>query len=653
MNENINLLLVRAVIQYLDRIQELLGDQWPAFRQKLLDVAIQLSEAQSSPLVGLLVDELIDSGRNTPADRLFRELLRSIKQSVEESGDVTRSVKMQDPTTGEVREVMDGLGAREGHDSTVARTSETNDVIAAGRELAEILRQSDSRTFNAFPRLEAPDQVEPEEAFTVVVGFRSDLDRQLNNVMPIQIDNPPEDAQLLVMLIGDGVTVLDGHHRHLTLDMTAEAEFHCQAKPGIEEARLTVDYIYDSQVVGTATRTLKIGRTKKTPIESSGKNGDEEIPHLGSPSPTDYPDLTVSIYKMQDGDLQWSFNAPKPEINLGPIAMKHRLTDDEARRLPSDLIKQLREVQYKGVFAAHTLDNLGQKITDIMPEAFFDVLQQVHEAIGRLPTILLLTQETFVPWELAILEEPLDPNLPPYLATQSHIARWYRHDKVTMPPHVTVNAALFSVVASQYGRGSGQRELTEALKEQDELAEQLKRYGIETTPYEATTEALEKLVTRQRTPGHLVHFAVHGISGPDAADNMLLLADRRRLPASALVGHHKPGETPTFAFVFLNACQVGQAGTSLGQAAGFPGELIRGGALGFIAPLWEVHDEPARCMAEAFYQSTFEKEQSVAGFLQGQRARYDRQGTVTPMAYIFYGHPKLHLHAVSKKTTHG
>ena len=70
--------------------------------------------------------------------------------------------------------------------------------------------------------------------------------------------------------------------------------------------------------------------------------------------------------------------------------------------------------------------------------------------------------------------------------------------------------------------------------------------------------------------------------------------------------------------------------------------LVRGGTVGFIAPLWDVHDDVARAAAEAFYQETFKTGSSVGAALQARRKTYDNDST-TPLAYIYYGHPALRL----------
>jgi CHAT domain-containing protein len=209
---------------------------------------------------------------------------------------------------------------------------------------------------------------------------------------------------------------------------------------------------------------------------------------------------------------------------------------------------------------------------------------------------------------------------------------------VAFPPPNDIPISRLTAVAASYGLGTDLSKLQHALDEQKML-----QTGRQARPLQANRAALQVLVTEAKTAGHLIHFAVHGLSDPDANDQALLLDDKTRLLPSALAGRFRCGDTPAFAFVFLNACQVGTAASCLGQAAGFPGDLIRGGTLGFLAPLWDVDDEVARAFAERFYAATLDEHQTVGEVLAAERANYAAEGSTTPMAYIYYGHPNLRL----------
>jgi CHAT domain-containing protein len=93
-------------------------------------------------------------------------------------------------------------------------------------------------------------------------------------------------------------------------------------------------------------------------------------------------------------------------------------------------------------------------------------------------------------------------------------------------------------------------------------------------------------------------------------------------------------------FVFLNACQVGMAGETLGQYGGMAQAFVEAGASAVIAPLWSVKDDVARDISLRFYQAVFSGT-SPAEFLRAERARPSESGT--NLAYVLYGHPLLEL----------
>jgi hypothetical protein len=484
--------------------------------------------------------------------------------------------------------------------------------------------------FTAQPALTAPAQIAPEAAFTVTVGFRSDLDPELTDVRPLDVVAAPGDV-FTVTLLTDGARVISGTQQQpLPLDPAAKIIFECQAQPGVHEIRLTVHYVLHSQIVGMATRHVTVGAD--APM---GRRRSDPCA-LGDAYPEAQTDLQVTITRSRarPGYLQWTLVAPEPAINIGPV-----LTElGDAREFAALIIRELKTQQYQGLFAGQILANKGQDIADVMPLEFFETLAAVHDAIKRPPTLLLLTDETYVPWELALLDPPLDPDRPPFLGAQVRMGRWLLHEKVAFPPPTSLLISRVTAVAASYGLGTDLAKLQHALDEQ-----KLLQTGRQARPLQANRSALQVLVTEPKTAGHLIHFAVHGLSDPDANDQALLLDDKTRLLPSALAGRFRCGETPAFSFVFLNACQVGTAASCLGQAAGFPGDLIRGGTLGFLAPLWDVDDEVARAFAERFYAAALDEHQTLGEILAAQRAGYAPDGSTTPMAYIYYGHPNLRL----------
>jgi hypothetical protein len=161
-------------------------------------------------------------------------------------------------------------------------------------------------------------------------------------------------------------------------------------------------------------------------------------------------------------------------------------------------------------------------------------------------------------------------------------------------------------------------------------------------PVEAQHPDIEQwLDTDPRRSGHLGHIALHGFSDAQADTQGLILGDGSLLTPNRLAGEFHPGGTPRFEVLFLNACQVGTAGERLGRIEGFPGALLSGGAAAFIGPLWEVEDSVARCVAQEFYTCVLDRGEEVGEALRHLRS--SSGSSITPWAYLFYGHPRLRL----------
>jgi hypothetical protein len=489
------------------------------------------------------------------------------------------------------------------------------------------------RTFEAYPDLQAPARVEPQAQFEVTVGFRAEADTTLVESQKIQVRNVTPDSRLEVVLLADGADILGPARQSLPLEMSAKATFKCRAREDIISVVLTAHYFYDSQLVGLGKRFVPVAAANISPAPS-GPAPRANRCRLGTARPETQTDLQVTINKTRDGRLHWSFASPHLKKPIEPVVTE--LAD--AREFAGGLIADLRTAGFAGLFAARILENVGQDIADIMPHEFFDALVEVHRILGKTPTLLLYTDEPYVPWELAWMPAPLDKSQPAFLAAQTIVGRWLFDEGVVFPPPVDLNVQRISAAAADYSLESGIRALEHALDEQKHLVSKHNAVAVE-----AIRDALEQLV-EPPVDGHLIHFAVHGVSNPQANEEALLLADGSRLVARALSGSYECGSAPPFAFVFLNACQVGTAGSAFGQAAGFPGDLVRGGAVGFVAPLWEVDDQTARDIAETFYAETLLNGRPVGETLRAQRLKYNRKGHTTSMAYIYYGHPNLRLY---------
>jgi hypothetical protein len=84
---------------------------------------------------------------------------------------------------------------------------------------------------------------------------------------------------------------------------------------------------------------------------------------------------------------------------------KLTITLPDTKQFAADLMSDLKTEDFRGVAARAILETVGREIAKLMPREFFDVLAEVQKRLGHAPGLLLLTDENYVPWELAHLEQ--------------------------------------------------------------------------------------------------------------------------------------------------------------------------------------------------------------------------------------------------------
>jgi hypothetical protein len=497
-------------------------------------------------------------------------------------------------------------------------------------------KEPPSGDFNAFPRLDAPNELEPEEEFTAVVGYRPDPDPTLASSGPLQVKNPPPDATIRISVSAFGAVILNQTAYKLPLKMEAEATIRCVVEPAAEKVILFADYFYNSQLIGTAIREIGVNIPGGT--ATSFEHSESDPARFGTPTEASAVDMTVVITKIDDYNLKWEIEGPAVSK---PIEIEHPISD--AREFAWKILSELN-ANKTGIGAKSIIDYYSDLIRDRMPDEFFDALRKVHDVTKDRPIVLIHTDEMYVPWELAAVKPALDDAYGPrYLGAQAVVGRWLRNQKVQKPPPYDLPLKTVWIFASGYGNKKVPAALPQAPKEKETLKKKLTAYGLETKGREATYANVMQSLEGERRPGTAIHFAVHGQRNiqPEKSEEYIVTADGKKIPPSMLAGGLE--ETARFDFVFINACQIGTAAELLGVAGGFPGALIGTGAKAFLGPLWNVQDTIARKIAEAFYQKTLRKGVSVAQFLSEQRQRYTSKTSTTPLAYVFYGHPRLRV----------
>lgn len=542
--------------------------------------------------------------------------------------------------------------------------------LAAGRETPAL---------HAWPRLEAPAYVPARRPFVVTAGLAAAAQPGVGGG-PLTLALPAGDAEITldVELIADGLDARDGWSRRLRLRAEAPAAASVQFElvgrdpAGPEPFHLTtleLRYLRDGSVCGSATRPLVIG-----PHDAAAP---PPTPPLGTPwsarpaaaAPLDLhadpqpPDLTIELAKADgnpaSGRYVCRLFAPQPLADPGPFDVD---LGDDARSFARAIVQQIRDYA-DDPLVENLLDALGQTVAERLPAPVHAALREAAARCApRVPAVLLVSADPYVPWEIARLDPPLDPARPPFLGAQVALGRWLRDTgggaRPPAQPPAAIGVRHMAVMAGLYAAASGLRRLPQAEAEAQTLAQTYDAVALAATSADVKRLLDAQLTHRFQHIGGVeaVHFAGHGDVDPSQPDGaQLMLSEGRPLPSILFRSARYGGAQQPL--LFLNACMIGAGGELLGDLGGFPGNCLKGGFGALLGALWEVDDTVAHQVALAFWQRALPTDgsapQPVGELLRELRARYRPPGqpgqppVATYLAYVYYGHPRLTLDRVS------
>jgi hypothetical protein len=545
----------------------------------------------------------------------------------------------------------------------------------------------------AWPLLDAPEHVIAGTPFAVVVGL--DDEQQAGTVGGRVAFAAPAGATsvtLTVELIADGLDAPQGWTRPLEVQVndpaSARVTFDLVGRPpqgpNPQLTMIEARYTLGGTVCGTASRPLEIRAVDYVPPQGLPPLGEPWTAQPVTASPvtvsTNGPvaDLTIEIAK-PDGNVAGTryvcrLYSPHPiTTSRGPFTIDF---GDDSKTFAKTIVDQVR--QYSGnPIVDNALRSIGKLVTEKLPVEALDALDEIYDITKPSPpAVLVVSAEAYVPWELALVDPPLDDTRPPFLGAQTLLGRWLRDApapsepsppaatpsakpsrrvRVRKPPvdppgsigveHMAVMAGIYNAASS------GLKKLPAA---EDEASQLVHEYSA--VPMAASLQALKQLLDATLEynfqqiggPG-AVHFAGHGDYDPAHPDSSVMMLSNGTAISSLLFRDAKYGDTRQ-PFVFFNACMIGIGGELLGDMGGFPGNCLKGGFGGVLGALWEVDDQVAHDLALEFWKRALPKPgatgEPIAAILRDLRAKYAPDLPIpTYLAYVYYGHPRLTLHA--------
>lgn len=493
-------------------------------------------------------------------------------------------------------------------------------------------------SFSAFARLDAPDTVKAGEPFDFVVGFGSepDIKSEIRANSKIDVRATPGENMLVLVAAENGTILSQPNHGRLLLKLDAAQTFKAIPAAGVPYLRLSVEYLFRNVVVGTIARTLAVAG-RPLPKEEPE---DEDLfwPTMLAIAPEGV-DLTLFVKLQVPGKITWQAvdRRSARKSKMIPVEI------GDARSFAGELGGIQRKYGDKGFEAKEAINVAGARIADHIPEQIID--EFIAPLLKRATPlgVQILTNEPYIPWELAVLDPVVTgKDGPQFLGALMRVGRWWIGRRVPIPPIDLKVERISAIAADNYGVKANRTPLPQAKAEKEWLS----AAPFNGTPVDGQYDpVIAWLKTLPIGPGHLAHFALHGYAVATANEQALVLGDGTQIAPAVLAGLRLRNQDPRFAMVFLNACQVGVAGESLGQIAGFPGDLLRAGTGALVGPLWEVNDVAAHKFATSFYEKTYKNEDRlcVSEALRQLREKTDGEVSLTPLAYIYYGHPGLTL----------
>jgi hypothetical protein len=348
-------------------------------------------------------------------------------------------------------------------------------------------------------------------------------------------------------------------------------------------------------------------------------------------------DLTISIVDAGEKDgrhYHMIVHAAGGEHWEGEWVLPKR--SDELVKSAMDAFVQSDETGTGTTGRIAALTGAGIDMFQATPEGFQTLFWTLVDK-KTLRTILIVSEEPYIPWELMVpirwrdgRREDREP-----LGVEFAIGRWLHRQYISPPQKMSFT--LTYVVAPRY---SVERRLSHAEREAKLVATSFPP-SRRIDPASVTT--LDKAVGDKDVT--LLHFVCHG----KAEAPQTIYMDNEKDNLNCLQVKALKGFLHTFprarTFVFLNACEVGRPAPALVGIGGLANEFLAIGAGGVVAPLWSVADDVAFQVAKEFYEAIGRSPKTpFATIVQALRRKaYEGTAEDTWAAYCFYGDPRAAL----------
>jgi hypothetical protein len=491
---------------------------------------------------------------------------------------------------------------------------------------------------------EMDDEVCRGEATTVEVRLSREIVRATRAMAAAAAASAQANAKLIVELICKKNFIARGSTREERelpeSDVPVEIVFDVEGTD-VGEGEILVRIRQGAQPLASLLlRSRIVGRRLEPPVRRP-----QDVSVLNAaPGPQPLHQLTITEIE-RGGQKLYHYVLDSPSLRWKHMYESRPLVGSREAyvdRIYEDIESRYRSSASDAKQFTQELRELGAGLWDeLFPPELQAALWKHRAAIG---SILVFSEEPFIPWELVHLKPP-GKGLPrkPLFLGQMGLVRWL-HNVGWPTTTLRARQGRCRYVIPRYPHSD--YELPEAEAEARFLEERL---GA--TPVDPHAEPVRKLL-RTRGSFDVLHFAGHGVAeSGDITRAELLLQGRVEAGSyvleplrasvvenlSGLVG--KDGVQP---IVTLNACQAGRAGYKLTSVGGFSRAFLGQGAGMLVAAMWSVYDRPARTFTETLYERMAAGDTLAEATIAAREAARE-EDEATWLAYTVYGHPAAKL----------
>ncbi|OYP35376.1 CHAT domain-containing protein [Rhodopirellula sp. MGV] len=363
------------------------------------------------------------------------------------------------------------------------------------------------------------------------------------------------------------------------------------------------------------------------------------------PSRFDEPDITIFIEERAvESELEIQFSYSDSTHLNAPLGYKR------IKSVAADYFKE----QFRAIEESNLLDDADAMVLDNRlrskgVEFSKDLLSAemrslLNERGDEIQTIQVITGTHHIPWEMVSVPSGNlgDRTL---LAERFAVTRWT--EGVRPPEAINVKEILYCAPIYEESR--------QLKYVDDEIAmiKSLTKFGCK--PQEITPAHTQPVIASlgRKDPGiGLFHFMGHAnAAGRTFGEPVLQLETEknvqygsytkdkvhRLLPTDvASLGSVWATERP---FIFLNACQTGQATQSLTGYKAWASALQNANAGAIICTLWSVRDNAAHLFSETLYRELLQNKKKLGESVLLARQAVAKTNDPSWLAYVVYGHP--------------